>query len=288
MNTTSPTKPTTSPLFTKSIMGRDVPALGFGTFELQGDTCIQAVETAIGTGYRHVDTARMYENEAEVGRGIAKAGVARDELFITSKVWWEDLKPDAIRHEIEESLRLLKLDHLDLALIHWPNPEVSLRAAIETLHELREAGHIRHYGVSNFTPSLFREAAGYGEIFCNQVEYHPQLGQEAVLEVVRQNGSALTAYSPLGQGADISHDILRKIGDKHGKSAAQVALRWLIEQDKVLAIPRSSKRGHIESNFDIFDFELDNEDRLMIAAMPKDKRRIDPDFAPDWENLHTL
>ncbi|MDX1680330.1 MAG: aldo/keto reductase [Akkermansiaceae bacterium] len=273
---------------TKTIQGREVPSLGFGTYELEGEVCREAVECAIQTGYRHIDTARMYENEADVGRGIASSGIQREDLFVTSKVWWEHLEPEQIERETEESLKQLDFDYLDLMLIHWPNPEVSLEASIEALHQLRESGKIRHYGVSNFTPSLFKEACEYGEIFCNQVEYHPQLGQLAVLEAARQNGSAVTAYSPLGQGEEIGHEVLEEIGEKHGKSSAQVSLRWLIEQDVVLAIPRSSKREHIESNFDIFDFELDSHDKLRIGGLPKDQRQIDPDFAPDWENLHTL
>lgn len=276
------------PLFIKSIQGREVPSLGLGTYELQGQTCVDAVKCAIETGYRHLDTARMYENEAEVGRGIAESEVPRDELFVTSKIWWEHLEPEAIRREVDESLRQLQLECLDLMLIHWPNPELSHRDAIKTLHALREEGKIRHYGVSNFTPTQFGEAAECGEIFCNQVEYHPQLGQRELLEAAHQNGSALTAYSPLGQGEEIGHPVLEDIADKHGKSSGQVALRWLIEQDHVLAIPRSSKREHIEANFDIFDFELDHEDQLRIAGMPKNKRQIDPDFAPDWENFHTI
>ena len=282
------TDATTTPLFTKTFQGREVPTLGFGTYELEGQECTDCVKHAIDTGYRHIDTARMYENEAEVGKGIAASGVAREDLFVTSKVWWEHLEPDAIRREVDASLKALDLDDLDLVLIHWPNPEVKLKDSIGALKKLVEEGKIRHYGVSNFPPSLFKEAAELGEIFCNQVEYHPQLGQEALLRAAKENGSALTAYSPLGQGDEIGHEVLEDIAEKHGKSSAQISLRWLIEQDAVLAIPRSSKREHIESNFDIFDFELDVTDQLRIAGMPKDKRQIDPDFAPDWENLHTL
>lgn len=169
----------------------------------------------------------------------------------------------------------------DLVLIHWPNPEFSMQESIETLELLKAAGKIHHYDVSNFTPSLFHEAVGYGNIFCNQVEYHPMLDQTRLLDLVCSHDSALIAYAPLAQGAAVGYPELKDIGEKYGKSSEQVALRWLIEQDNVLAIPRSSKPEHIESNFDIFDFELDDSDREMIAALPKNHRQIDPEFAPD-------
>jgi len=271
-------------LLTKNIKGREVPTLGFGTFELTGETCQRAVERALEVGYRHLDTARMYGNEREVGRGLSQSGLDRSSVFLTSKVWWEDLEPEAIRAEAEQSLEELGTDYLDLFLIHWPNPDVELAESIDALSKLVSDGLIRHYGVSNFPPSLFRHAVGLGDIFCNQVEYHPLLGQEKLAEMAREFGVALTAYSPLGQGEAIGHDELERIGAKHGKSSGQVALRWLIEQENVLAIPRSSKSEHIESNFAVFDFELDDEDREAIAKLPKDQRQIDPDFAPDWED----
>lgn len=272
------------PLFTKSIKGTTVPTLGFGTFELKGDTCRQAVANALETGYRHIDTARVYGNESEVGQAIRDSKVRREDLFVTSKVWWEDLSPHAIREAIETSLQKLQTDYLDLALIHWPNPKFSLEESIETLQVFQNAGKIRHYGVSNFPSVHLHEAVGYGDIFCNQVEYHPLLKQDTVLTTVRDHGAALTAYSPLAQGETIGYPELKSIAEKHGKSSEQVALRWLIEQENVLAIPRSSKPEHIQSNFDIFDFELDAEDNTVIEKLPKDKRQINPSFAPDWDD----
>jgi len=271
-------------LFTKNIQGHDFPTLGFGTFELSGETCRKAVAKALEVGYRHIDTARMYENEKEVGLGMRDSGLDRKDFFVTSKVWWEDLSPETIRSEVDASLEALRTDYLDLVLIHWPNPDYSLRDTIVTLKELKDAGKIKLYGVSNFTPDLFHEAIGYGDIFANQVEYHPLLGQQRLLDLIRDLDRALIAYAPLAQGAAIGYPELEDIGKKHGKSSEQVALRWLIEQDNVLAIPRSSNPEHIESNFDIFDFELDEADRERIADLPKDQRQIDPDFAPDWEN----
>lgn len=271
-------------LFTKEIKGTTVPTLGFGTFELESDTCRKAVIKALETGYRHVDTARMYDNEAEVGQGIEDSGVPREDIFVTSKVWWEDLSPHGIREAIESSLKQMRTDYLDLALIHWPNPELSLEESIETFQVFQDAGKIRHFGVSNFPAVLFHEAVGYGDIFCNQVEYHPFLKQETVLTTVRDHDVALTAYAPLAQGEAIGYPELESLADKHGKSSEQIALRWLIEQDNVLAIPRSSNPKHIESNFDIFDFALDAEDKAVIEKLPKDKRQINPGFAPEWDD----
>ena len=269
------------------IKGTTVPTLGFGTFQLEGDTCRNAVIHALETGYRHIDTARVYENETEVGRAIEESSVPRDAIFLTSKVSRTDLSPNGIREAIEASLKALQTEYLDLVLIHWPNPASDLEACIETFQTFADARKIRRFGVSNFTSVQFHEAAGHGDIFCNQVEYHPLLKQDTVLESVRRHGAALTAYSPLAQGEAIGYAEVEDIADKHGKSSEQVALRWLIEQENVLAIPRSSHPEHILSNFDIFDFELDAEDKDRIAKLPKNKRKINPSFAPEWDEEET-
>lgn len=283
MTTKTTTQATHPPHFTKTIQGTTVPTLGFGTFELEGDTCYRAVLKALETGYRHIDTARVYRNEAEVGRAVQDSSVPRDDIFMTSKVWWEDLSPHGIRGAVETSLKNLQTDYLDLALIHWPNPKFSLKETIETLRALQGVGKIHHYGVSNFPSVEFHEATGYGEIFCNQVEYHPLLEQTTILETVKRHNAAVTAYSPLAQGEALGYTELETIAKKHGKHSEQIALRWLIEQENVLAIPRSSNPEHIEINFDVFDFELDAEDKRHIAQLPKDKRQISPSFAPKWD-----
>lgn len=272
-----------SPLATKMIRGTRVPALGFGTFQLEGEVCRSAVRSAIDVGFRHVDTARMYGNEKEVGEGIAESGVDRGEIFLTSKVWWDALRPGEIESEIEASLHDLATDHLDLALIHWPNPDQPLEESLDAFRRLKSEGRVRELGVSNFPPSLFERAVQLGEVFCNQVEYHPLLAQDELLALAREHDVLLTAYAPLAQGETIGYPELEEIAAKHGKSSEQVALRWLLEQDHVAAIPRSSKPEHIESNFDVFDFELDDDDRAVIDRLPKDRRQVDPSFAPDWE-----
>jgi 2,5-diketo-D-gluconate reductase B len=267
----------------REIAGTTVPALGFGTFQLSGDRCRRQVALAIETGYRLLDTARGYGNEALVGAGIAASGIDRKEIFLTSKIWREDLSPEGVFREAEGSLAELKTDYLDLLLIHWPNSAYPLGKTLEALVRLREERKIRHLGVSNFPPSLFRKACSLAPVFTNQVEYHPLLGQGPLLEIAREHGAAITAYSPLGQGAVFAEALLERIGKAHGKNPGQVALRWLLQQDGVIAIPRSSKPEHLRSNFNLFDFELTQEEMARIDRLPKDQRRVNPAFAPDWE-----
>ena len=266
------------------IQGSRIPALGFGTFRLTGDTCRRQVLRALETGYRHIDTARVYDNEADVGTALKESGVERTEIFLTSKVWLDDLEPEPLARSVEKSLRQLKTDYLDLCLIHWPSDRFPLDATLEALEAQRSAGRIRHLGVSNFPPAYLRRACDLAPIFTDQVEYHPLLGQEKLLDLCRTHGVLLTAYSPLGQGAVIKEPVLDGIGRKHGKTAAQVALRWLVRQDGVAAIPRSSSEENLRANFAIFDFDLDAEDLEQIARLPTNLRRVNPAFAPDWED----
>jgi len=267
----------------KVIRQQSVPSLGFGTWQLKEQTCQQSVESALETGYRHIDTARMYENEVYVGKGIANGGVPRSELFVTSKVWMEDLSPETVKRGISESLGDLKLDYLDLILIHWPNPDYSIEKALGAMLEYREKGLVRQIGVSNFTSKQLLEALAYAPVFCNQVEYHPFLGQDKLLGVCRAHDVLMTAYCPLAQGKAGDDPDIQRIAKKHGKTPQQITIRWLIEQNHVAAIPRSSNPKHIQSNFDVFDFELDAEDRSAIRALPKDDRLCEPDWAPDWD-----
>ncbi|MDA3875159.1 MAG: aldo/keto reductase [Kiritimatiellae bacterium] len=272
-----------SDVFTKTFQTVQVPALGFGTFQLEGDVCRNAVTEALDIGYRHVDTARMYENEDEVGRGIRKASVDRGDIFLTSKIWREHLDPDQLTRELQNSLRDLQTDYLDLLLIHWPNPDIPLSATLDAMMTAKEKGYIRNLGVSNFPSALLKEAVGQAPILCDQVEYHPLLSQDVLLSVAEKHDLMLTAYSPLAQGEVIHNSELEAIGKPYGKSANQVGLRWLLEQSQVVAIPRSSKPEHIQQNFDVFDFELSEEDKQRINRLPKDQRQINPGFAPEWD-----
>ncbi|HEX7969519.1 MAG TPA: aldo/keto reductase, partial [Stellaceae bacterium] len=215
------------------IKGARVPAIGLGTWQLSGRGCEEAVRQALDLGYRHIDTAQMYGNEAEVGRAIRASGLGRDQIFLTTKLAPGNLAAGAVRRTAEESLRRLGTDHVDLLLIHWPTGEAPLGETLGAMADLRAAGKTRHIGVSNFNVQLLKEAMEtYGaDLLCNQVEYHPYLSQRAVLAAVRRYGMMLTAYTPLARGRVARDPTLAAIGRKHDKSPAQVALRWLLDQD---------------------------------------------------------
>jgi 2,5-diketo-D-gluconate reductase B len=265
------------------VQGVRIPALGLGTWELVGSECAPAVRAALELGYRHIDTAQVYGNETEVGEALVGSGVDRDELFLTTKVWIANLEPGALVPSVEDSLRKLRVDHLDLLLIHWPAAMERLASNVDEMRGLQEGGKTRYIGVSNFTPSQVEEALSHGPILCNQVEYHPYLSQDRLLAVAAKHDLMLTAYSPLARGGVLTDPVLGEIGERHGKSAAQVAIRWLLDQDHVAVIPKATTREHLEANFDVFDFALDNDERARIAGLDRGERIIDPPWAPDWE-----
>ena len=268
---------------TIEVKGVPVPALGFGTWLVTGQDATDGVREALEIGYRQIDTARAYENEREVGRGIAESGVPRDEIFLTTKVPHTDARADQVQRDAEESLELLGVDQLDLLLLHWPNPEVPLEETLNAMNKVREDGRTREIGVSNFPAGLLRQAIGIAPVFCDQVEYHPFLDQGRLLELARANDVLITAYSPLAHGKVPGDETLNRIGAEYGKSAGQVALRWLLDQPGVSPIPKASSRARREENFDVFDFELSDEDRAEIAKLPKDVRTASPPWAPDWD-----
>ena len=224
----------------QTIKGEKVPSLGLGTYRLTGDACEAAVERALGMGYRHVDTAQMYGNEAEVGRGLDDSGVERGEVFLTTKVWPSDFVHDRVISKTRESLKRLRTDYVDLLLMHWPPDGVPLGETLGAMRELQDEGSVLHIGVSNFSPTLLVEATEHAEIFCNQVQYHPYRSQTALLDQAREADYLLTAYTPLSRGGVQDEATLREIGGTHGKTATQVALRWLVQQDKVSAIPKAT------------------------------------------------
>ena len=268
------------------VKGSRVPALGLGTWQLSGRGCEEAVRQALDLGYRHIDTAQMYGNETEVGRAIRASGIGRDQIFLTTKLAPGNLAASAVRRTAEESLRRLGTDHVDLLLIHWPTGEVPLGETLGAMADLRAAGKIRHIGVSNFNVQLLKEAVDTlgADLLCNQVEYHPYLSQRAVPGTVRRYGMMLTAYTPLARGRIARDPTLAAVGRKHGKSPAQVALRWLLDQEGVAAIPKAASRGHIAANLDIFDFALDAEERTAIDALGGSRRLVDPGgWAPRWD-----
>lgn len=269
----------------KTVKGIRIPALGLGTFELTGDSGVAAIRTAIEHGYRHIDTAARYGNEAEVGQAIRDSGVPRDELFVTTKVWFDKLAPDQIRQSVAESLDRLQMDAVDLLLVHWPTREVPLADTLATFAEMRDSGSTRSIGVSNFTIPLLAEAVDTcgADLVVNQVEYHPYLAQDKLLADARRRDMLLTAYQPIARGEVFQDPTITRIGEAHGKSAAQVTLRWLVQQDNVAAIPRSSRPENIRANLDIFDFELSDAEMAEIAALDRQDRKSDFDWAPDWD-----
>jgi 2,5-diketo-D-gluconate reductase B len=255
---------------TLEVRGTRVPQLGFGTWRLTGRACEGAVRDALEIGYRQIDTARMYENEDRVGAALQGSGVDRGDVFLTTKVWPRDFEPDRLRAAAEDSLRRLRTDYVDLLLLHWPNPDVPLELTLGALAELREEQKICELGVSNFPAGMLEEAIGIAPVFCDQVEYHPFLGQERVLHVARAHEVMVTAYSPLAQGRVSKHPTLKEIGEAHRKTAGQVALRRLLDQELVSPIPKASSHERRRENFDVWDFELTDEERARIDALAED------------------
>jgi 2,5-diketo-D-gluconate reductase B len=265
--------------------GISVPRLGLGTFRMQGEVCRAAVESALALGYRHIDTAEMYGNEDAVGAAIAASRVPRGDLHVTTKVWNENLAPDAIRRAFDASLKKLKLDHVDLYLVHWPSDNMNLPAIFETLLRLKQEGRTRAIGVANFNIALLKTVVEglKAAIACNQIEYHVMLDQTPMRKYLAAKSIPLVAYAPLAQGRAASDETLIAIGRKHNASAAQVALKWLLDQDGVAAIPKASRAESQQANLDALKVKLDDEDRKAIAALPKDKRFVNPGFAPAWD-----
>ena len=265
--------------------GIRLPRLGLGTFRMQGEACRAAVESALALGYRHIDTAEMYGNEEAIGAAIATARIARSDLHVTTKVWHENLAPDAIRKAFDASLKKLRLDYVDLYLVHWPRSDMNLPAVLETLLKLKEQGRTRAIGVANFPVALLRTAVEEikAPIACNQVEYHVMLDQTRLRKYLATKAIPLVAYCPLAQGRAAADPTLVAIGRKHGASAAQVALKWLLDQDGVAAIPKASRRESQRANLDALNIGLDDEDRQAIAGLPKNKRCVDPAGGPDWD-----
>jgi len=265
--------------------GARIPAIGLGTWDLRGRTCARIVEQALRLGYRHIDTAQMYENEREVGEGLRASAVKRDQVFVTTKIWPTHFAPHDLERSAKESLVRLRLTEVDLLLLHWPNPQVPLVETLGALARVRQQGLARHIGVSNFTVALIEEAvASCSEpLVCDQVEYHPYLDQTKVSEACARHGMALVAYSPVARGRIKSDIALQRIGERHRKTAAQICLRWLVQQG-VAAIPRTSKLERLSENIEIFDFELSEEEMQQVSALGSAAGRLtDFGFAPKWD-----
>jgi 2,5-diketo-D-gluconate reductase B len=264
--------------------GARIPALGLGTFGLNGRVAERIVGHALDAGYRHVDTAQMYGNEAEVGTAIRRSSVPRDEIWLTTKIWPDRFRADDLLRAAEESVRRLGTEP-DLLLLHWPSADVPLEETVGALNEARSRGHARHIGISNFTTAMIREAVSHSSVplLVDQVEYHPYLDQSAVLGELARHGMALIAYSPIGRGKVFRDPTLQRIGKAHGKNPGQVSLRWLLQQG-VAAIPRSSREANVEANLAVFDFVLSDDEMAEVSGLARpDGRMVEPAVAPDWD-----
>ena len=265
--------------------GMRMPKLGLGTWKLKGAECTEAVQRALGLGYRHIDTAEMYGNEEAVGEALAHGGVPRADVHVTSKVWHDHLGTDAMQRAIDETLARLRTDYVDLYLIHWPAPDMDLPDAVQNLMRVMEQGKARAIGVSNFPRALLRRAVEEvgAPIACNQVEYHVLLGQAPLLDTCRSLDVCLSAYAPLAQGRLAEHEELNAIARKHNATPAQVALKWLLDQDGVAAIPKASREDTQKANLDALRIQLDDTDRAAIAMLPKTQRFVNPGWSPVWD-----
>ncbi|MBD0336414.1 MAG: aldo/keto reductase [Cyanobacteria bacterium Co-bin13] len=263
-----------------------IPMLGLGTYQLSGDTAVEMVKQALKVGYRHIDTAQAYDNEAEVGHAILSSGLPRAHVFVTTKVWPERFSARELPKSVDESLNHLNFEYVDLLLLHWPNPEVPLAETLEALMAVQQAGKTRYIGVSNFTTDLMRQAVeicGPGVLINNQVEYHPYLNQDRVIKVAKSLDLTITAYRPVAKGRVFADDTINRIAQAHQKTAAQVTLRWLIQQG-VIVIPRSSQPEHISENFHVFGFQLSDDEMAAISSLRGNQRLVSPaGLAPTWD-----
>jgi 2,5-diketo-D-gluconate reductase B len=266
---------------TITINSINIPKVGFGTYKLTGTDGQKAIEEALQMGYRHIDTAQMYKNEEEVGKAIANSGISRDEIFITTKIWPTDF--GNVVAAVEDSLRKLKVDRVDLLLLHWPSDDESNKMATAALDDVLKNEYSRSVGVSNFNLDQLEKARLAAPIICNQVEYHPYLSQKKMLFYLHEYKMFLTAYRPLAIGKVAKDEILITIGRKHNKSAGQVALRWMVQQEDVAVIPKASSKKHIAGNLHIFDFELDAEDMTAIFALARNERITEPQLGAKWD-----
>ena len=266
--------------------GAKIPAIGLGTWELRGRSCARVVEQALRLGYRHIDTAEMYDNEREVGEGLRASRVPRQEVFITTKVWQTHLSPPEFERSTKQSLAHLRLSEVDLLLIHWPNPHIPLAESIGALCKMKQAGFARHIGVSNFTVPMVGEAVKLATepLVTNQFEWHPYLDQSKLVAETRRLGLAVTAYSPIARGRAAGDKLLKAIGLAHKKTAGQVCLRFLV-QEGAIVIPRTSKVERLTENVSIFDFALSAAEMDEIRKLAhRSGRIVDWGGAPDWDD----
>ena len=279
--------------------GARIPGLGFGTGGLCGEAGVAVVAEALAAGYRHFDTARSYGNEREVGEALRSSSVPRDQVFVTTKVWPDRLRAADLRRSAEESVEALGTGPADLLLIHWPNPSVPLRETLSALAAVKREGLARHVGVSNFSSKLISEAWAVTEepLVANQCEYHPFLDQRALIAECRRHGMAFVAYMPLGRKAALDNSEIAMLAARHGQRPAQIILQWLMQQDGVCAVPKSTDAGRMRENADLSGLSLSPAEMDLLFSLggsagrlvpfPRVRRTDNtfddfPEFAPDW------
>jgi 2,5-diketo-D-gluconate reductase B len=265
--------------------GARIPAVGFGTWQINGAAGTRIIEQALRLGYRHLDTAQAYDNEREVGEALRASGVKRDEVFVTTKVWHTHLAPHDLERSVKESLARLRLTEVDLLLVHWPNPQVPLAETMGAMCKMKQVGYARHIGISNFTVAMIDEAVKLSSepLVTNQIEWHPYVDESKVVAACRRHGLAVTAYCPIARGRVGGDELLVAIGKRHGKSASQVSLRWLVQQGAIV-IPRTSKVERLSENMAIFDFALTADEMAEIDALTNPRGRVvSVGFAPKWD-----
>ena len=265
--------------------GCRIPQIGFGTMTLKEDVCVQAVKTALQMGYRHLDTAAFYGNEVENGEGLRASGVKREEVLICTKVRENNLLPENFNKSLDQSLTNLKLPYVDLLLIHWNNKDIPFSTSIAALCQAKKDGRAKHVGVANFTTKMLDEAWAVTTepLVCNQIEVHPFINQDKVLAASKKRGMAVVAYVPIARGKVPGADALERIGKTHGKTAAQVSLRYLVQLG-CGAIPRTANPAHMKENIEVFDFNLSDAEMAELKALNATNMRVvNPPHAPVWD-----
>jgi 2,5-diketo-D-gluconate reductase B len=274
----------------------DIPAIGFGTYGMSADDVYRIIPAALRAGFRHIDTAQIYRNEGEIGDCVAASGIPRSEIFLTTKVWVSNYSERFFEASVDESLRKLRTDHIDLLLLHWPGSDVPLAEQIAGLNAVVRAGKVRYIGVSNFNRTLMTESIrlSAAPLVTNQFEYHPYLNQSLLIESTLQAGLAVTGYCGMAVGRVFSDPVLKEVAARHDKTIAQIVLRWLVQQRGTVALSRTTRIDRLEQNLAVFDFELDGAEMAAIHALATANSRIvdPPGLAPLWDStsacLHGL
>ncbi|MGX7003061.1 aldo/keto reductase [Caballeronia sp. KNU42] len=265
-----------------------IPAIGFGTYGMSAADVYRLIPAALGAGFRHIDTAQIYRNEGEIGECVAASGIPRSEIFLTTKVWVSNYSERLFEASVNESLRKLKTDYIDLLLLHWPGSDVPLAEQIAGLNAVVRAGKVKHIGVSNFNRALMTESIGLSAapLVTNQFEYHPYLNQSRLIESTLQAGLTVTGYCGMAIGRVFSDPTLKEIAARYDKTIAQIVLRWLVQQRGVVALSRTTRIDRLAQNLAVFDFELDGADMAAIHSLAtEDSRIVDPPgLAPQWDS----